>query len=198
MSPVSPEQFFAVQPGRERVRMVKKNWRKRGGAPRQPGPRRNGRLVAPMVPHAPELLLRRAELVGDSGARDPRAGYPLGVLSLLGRVTDRQYDAGAAIRSLDARYRREGGMPAKHPRGVSVTGLSASPIVCTDPVTWDNLRIRYVGLMQHILRHAGPAAWAAVVDVVLYDSWAGRHLLDDLAAGLSVAADFFRLPVDSA
>lgn len=178
------------------TKIKKKNWRKRGGAPRQSGPRHNGRLIASKTTHTPELMLRRAELVGEVGARDPRAGHPLGVLSLLGRVTDRQYDAGIALRTLDARYCHERGYPAKHPKCASVTRLSPSPMVARmDPVEWDRLRIRYNGLMQHILGHAGPKAWAAVIDVVLYDTWASQYALDELVAGLTVAADFFRLPI---
>jgi len=42
----------------------------------------------------PEFQARRALLVGADGARDPRAGDPLGILRLSGHITQAQMDAG--------------------------------------------------------------------------------------------------------
>lgn len=64
-----------------------------------PGPKRRdgkrhpgGKLVQEVDP-TPEVLRNRALHVGDDKARDPRAGYPIGILALRGAINHGDYVA---------------------------------------------------------------------------------------------------------
>jgi hypothetical protein len=85
--------------------------RRRGGPKRKDGPRKpSGRLrhVPSVDPGHDETLAKRADLVGDARCRDPRAGYPLGVLLLRGLLSDPALDGEAAADQ--ARQRHDAGL----------------------------------------------------------------------------------------
>lgn len=70
-----------ARPGRKRSADARRRQRTRAG--RRP------------VDHGtPELMARRALLVGADGARDPRAADPLGILQMAGHISRDQMDAG--------------------------------------------------------------------------------------------------------
>ncbi len=69
----------------------------RPGRKRSAGARRRQRTRAGRRPAdrgTPELIAKRALLVGADGARDPRAADPLGVLQMTGHISRDQMDAG--------------------------------------------------------------------------------------------------------
>jgi hypothetical protein len=69
----------------------------RPGRKRDPEARRRKRTRVkrrPLDRGTPEFVARRELLVGADGARDPRAGDPLGVLRLAGHISQEQMDAG--------------------------------------------------------------------------------------------------------
>jgi len=85
--------------------------RRHGGPPRKDGPRKaDGRLkYEPGIDQGHDATLeRRACLVGSADARDPRAGYPLGVLLLRGLLADPDM-AGDAAKD-QARERHDAGL----------------------------------------------------------------------------------------
>jgi len=70
-----------ARPGRKRSVDARRRQRTRAG--RQPADR-----------GTPELMAKRALLVGADGARDPRAADPLGILQMAGHISRDQMDAG--------------------------------------------------------------------------------------------------------
>lgn len=78
--------------------------RSKGGRPRKSGPRyksgqRKETKIGAKMGDAmtPELLQRRADLVGAGNARDQMAAYPIGQMRLAGLITDRQWRAGSEM-----------------------------------------------------------------------------------------------------
>ena len=176
--------------------MTKKRWK--GGRPKKQNVSRypGGQIKA--VAPTPELLRRRAELVGEGRAEDPRASWPLGVLLLLGRITERQYEAGVRFRTLDARYSAIKGLPPRHPRCVSLDELRAgNDETAFDAEEWERLRVRFMEVSYTVQSLAGPQAWWAVVEIVLFDMWNTAGKLDDLVSGLDRIADFYKVPKDT-
>lgn len=76
----------------------------RRGRPRKDGPRLPGgrlkRSTSPDDPGSDMALAHRAAAVGADNARDPRAGYPLGILLLRGEIDRAEHDAGLAYAGL--------------------------------------------------------------------------------------------------
>src|SRR4029077_10383467 len=64
------------------------------GRPKKAGRRHPGGRLDRNIPPPDEVLDQRARLVGKDNARDQRAGYPLGILSLRGILLATDYAAG--------------------------------------------------------------------------------------------------------
>lgn len=117
--------------------------RRRPGRPRNSTAARHasGRIVHHHGPvHTPELVERRAELVGVKNATNALAGTPLGILRLTGRISERQYQAGEKAGYAWQEWRSVEGIRPPHASALAY-GDTRPPPVDWDAMTPDQRKV---------------------------------------------------------
>lgn len=198
-------------------RAARRRGRKRSIGPREP----NGRISrADREQQGPvildEALAQRARAMGvvcmtvDAKLRkamqDEWAGYPLGRLRLLGKITDRQFRAGASYAILRRRWDRLAEVPSRHAKVARLPIASECPqdlapqvidlLVLERESDIDGAWLRAKLHLRKLQRLIGPGEALAVLEAVCVDEAAPavRDWLPLLRLGLDRVAEHFRLP----
>lgn len=167
------------------------------GRPTLPGQRHpNGRLVwRPPEPAGPtpEILARRAELVGQDHAKDPDAEWLIGRMRLNGQITASECEAGRRYRDTARRLERMMAAAFDGPRHYKAfdprPGKQGRPEVDDDDLR--RTREQHDAAFE-ALTLAGWHARRAVANAVRDEPVA----LEALKVGLEALRAFYRLPPD--
>lgn len=185
--------------------------KRKAGAARLPSGRLSRAQMearAALAQATPEMIARRADVVGIDHVRDQRAGTPLGQLLLIrDGITQRQYDAGCQLEALWRRWNQAAGVPARVACMRSDEDRQAPPVPW-EALTldeqhrqadrWDRAAERMQEVRGAIMR--GMDGWLlswAMLDGLLMDQIMPPRigaLVERLRQTLDIVAKVFRIP----